>query len=171
MQEPQLVPHFSFLPNCSTVLLPSDNAFSIIVFGKHVATTGSGCSPDTSPTGFADAPNDIIQYDIIEDGCCITDIAFNNNSAPHELEINVGNFVGGNPNIVEVTISIISPNGGGSSSTTINVDTTNGFSGSVGTYTHTSGYTFDVFANLTYDYDPAPTVSDLVTSTFTLTAL
>ena len=35
----------------------SDNAFSLVVFGKHLAPTGSGCSEVISSTGSADAPN------------------------------------------------------------------------------------------------------------------
>lgn len=147
----------------------SDNAFSFIVYGQHAASTGSGCNAVTSPTGSADAPNDLLKWDVATDDCCVTSIPFA--AGAGAIQVDVKDFVGGDPLQVNVDLSVISPGGGGASSVSTVVVHNVPQEVTVGTYTATNGYAYEVKVHLSYKYFPAPTTSDIVEATVTLTAL
>ncbi len=127
---------------------PIDRDFSIVVYGAPL-NFGSDCPAVTSGTGFAQAPNDLLRFNFTEDDNCVTDIPFAILDPTPIVEVNVGGFVGGGTDTVEVSVDFASPHGFTSSET---VDlTSSGTTLDVGTYIGSSTTPYDVQVILTYD--------------------
>lgn len=102
-----------------------------------------------SPTGIADAPNDNLEWNITEEGRCISSIDFTADPAPH-VTVSIGAFVSGTDGDVNGQIDLVSPGGGGAVSLPI-VITAGAQTIPVGVFTAPSGATYNVEVTFIYD--------------------
>ena len=126
---------------------PTTSSFSFVVYGMPL-NTGSGCPSDTSGTGFAQAPNDFLRFNAVEDANCVIDIPFAF-SDPAMVKVNVMGFVGGGTGTVEVEIDF-NPLGGSPTTQTVNL-TSAGMVLNLGQYISNNNVPYTTWLDLTYD--------------------
>ena len=121
-------------------------------------------------TGQAEAPADVLRYNLVEGAYCLEGIqSAQSDPSPH-VEVNVGSFVGSGTSVVNVDLNFTPP--GSSGATSQSIQLTDGAAAqtfNMGVYSAANGKDYNVDVTVSYLYIPSASIADLVTAVILVT--
>jgi hypothetical protein len=134
-----------------------------VVMSPWCITPPETACPTLGRTALAEAPNDILEFVLLEDPYCLIGIDNASNNEIPQISVDVKNFVGGNTDIVEVEVNFVSPTSGGAAGHIVNMVSGAGVTNiPTFVYTTSNGVVYDVMVSLEYEFLPAARDADLV---------